>query len=101
MACCQRLWKFGEYIVGRVADFASQFQSIAETACGDQPGARALALDDGVDDQGGAVNQFIQFSDDIRCCLLQFQHSLLDGIGWVAGRGQALVNANIPGFIIQ
>jgi hypothetical protein len=52
----QRLRVFEEDIVDVIALLAADFQGVAKPLRGDQAGFGALALDDGVGDQRGAVD---------------------------------------------
>jgi len=97
----QRLGHLGEGVVGGVADLAPEFQHVAKAARGDEAGARALALDDRVDHQGGAVDHLLQPLDAARDPAGEGAQALLDGIRRVARRGEALVGAGAPARIVQ
>ena len=97
----QRLGEFREEVVGGIAHLPADFQHVPEALGGDQPGFGPLALDDGIDDQGRAMDQLVQSGHEVRCGRFQRPDSLFHGIRGVPGSGQALAGLDLPGLIVQ
>ena len=82
----QRLGPLEEEIVGLRPIAAPDGVDVARAARHDQPGLRALALDQGVDGGGGAVDQLRDIAD-LKPALVQ---AVNDALHQIAGRRQAL-----------
>ena len=63
MARHERLRLFEEEVIKIVANFVTHLQDVTESLGGDQADLGALALDDGVGDERGAMNDVVEPAD--------------------------------------
>jgi len=97
----QRSGVFGEDVVGVVAQLAAEFEHVPEPLRGDQTGEGALAFDDGVDHQRGAVDDLVDVRLPAGDLVEQRADALLHGIGGVCRRRQAFMDIKLPGLIVD
>ena len=97
----QRIREVQEQVVDVVALLGAHLQDVAEAARGDQAEARAAALDQGVGDQRGAVDDVADVGERQAGGAQQLGEAFQRADGWVVRRGQALVQADFVAFRIQ
>ena len=95
MARHQRRGRIDEEVVHVVAAFAADLERVPEAGGGEQPGARALALDQGVGGQGGAVDEAADVARRRARLVQEAEHALLHRLGGILGRGEELAHAHL------
>ncbi len=97
----QRVGELQEQVVDVVALLGAHLQDVAEAARGDQAQARAGALDQGVGDQGGAVDHVADVGERELGGVQQFGEALQRADRGVVRRGQALVEADFVALRVE
>ena len=90
-----------EEVVHVVAAFAADLERVAESRGGEQSGARALALDEGIGGEGGAVDEAPNASRRRARFLQEGEHALLHGLGGILRGGEQLAHAHVAGDVVH
>ena len=97
----QRVGEAEKKVVDVVALLGAHFQDVAEAACGDEAEARAGALDQGVGDEGGAMDHVADVGQREPSGVQQFAEALESADRGIVRRGQALVEPDLVALRIQ
>ena len=96
----QRRRRVGPELVGRHPYVAAKLQHVAEAAGGEQRGARALALDDRVGDQGGGVRDAAGAGDVLGVDGAERPQAFEDADRGVRRSRQALLDVDGAGALV-
>ncbi len=84
----QRRRRVDEEVVHVIAAFTADLERVPEAGGGEQPGARAFSLDEGVGGQGGAVDEAADASRRRARLLQEAEDALLHRLGRILRRGE-------------
>ena len=88
-------------IVDIVANLAAQLEDVAKTLGRDQRGLRPLALDDGIDDERGTVDDALEAGDETRLSAREFGDARRHGSRRVIGSGEQLEARELSGLVVE